>query len=133
MSGLPDQRAKTKLVLCLSVALWLALAGLLLAAAPARADLVPPPNDSPSPRVTPYRHPANDGGSTGGTSTGTVVTWAAMGLAVVLLAAGSWLALRKIAASHAVREPAAQTPPVEGAAAQHPEPAGSEPPGEDER
>jgi hypothetical protein len=108
VSGLLGARAKTKLVVYLSVVLWLALAGLLLAAAPARADLVAPPNRNPSPRVLPHRHLEDGRDSSNGV--GTVVTWVGAGLAVVLLAAGSWLALRKMAASHAAQDAAAQRP-----------------------
>jgi hypothetical protein len=136
--GLLGRRAKTKLVVYLSVVLWLALAGLLLVAGAARADAVPPPPllphlptpSSASPSTVPHSDGAKGGGSSNGDDRAVVLV--AVGLAVVLLASGSWLALLRIAASHAVREPAARTPPVEGTAAKHPETADPKP-GEDER
>ena len=87
MNGLPGRRAKTKLLLCLSVVLGLALVGLTLAAAPAWADVVKPEGD---------RH--------WGITAAMVLT----GLLVVLVVIFSGCSLRRIAVSRAARQAAAR-------------------------
>jgi heme/copper-type cytochrome/quinol oxidase subunit 2 len=85
VSGLFSPRGATKPLLCLSVVLWLALAGLTLAAAPAWADVVKPEGD---------RH------------WGITAAMVLMGLVVVLVVIFSGSSLRRIAASRMARRAA---------------------------